>query len=89
MQQLSGFRPVPLLALHNEGDEMVPIDGQRLFIEQLKAHYRSQGVDPDLIELNTFVDTGAPSEHAGFGKFANDAKNMQLAFLKKLFGMVV
>ena len=89
MQQLDGFRPVPLLALHNEGDEMVPIDGQRLFIEQLKAHYQSQGVDPDLIVLNTFVDTGAPSEHAGFGKFANDAKNMQLAFLKKLFGMVV
>lgn len=87
MQNLDGFRPIPLLALHNEGDEMVPIGGQRHFIEQLKAHYQSQNVDPELVELKTFVDSGAPGEHAGFGKFANDAKNLQLAFLKNLFGM--
>ena len=87
MQKLTGFRPIPMLVLHNEGDEMVPIGGQRIFIDQLRSHYQSQNTDPDLIELKTFRDTGAPGEHAGFGKFANEAKNTQLAFLKELFGM--
>ncbi|MBL4697826.1 MAG: prolyl oligopeptidase family serine peptidase [Phycisphaerales bacterium] len=87
MENLDGFRPIPLLALHNEGDEMVPIDGQRVFIDRLKAHYTSLGADPELIQFKTFIDTGAPGEHAGFGKFANDAKNLQLAFLKDVFGM--
>lgn len=87
MQNLNGFHPIPLLALHNEGDEMVPIGGQRHFIEQLKAQYHSQGSAPEMVEFKTFVDSGAPGEHAGFGKFANEAKNLQLAFLKDLFGM--
>ena len=87
MEHLDGFRPIPLLALHNEGDEMVPIGGQRVFLDRLRAHYQSQGADADLIELHTFVDSGAPAEHAGFGRYANDAKNLQLAFLKNLFGI--
>ncbi len=87
MQNLENFRSIPLFALHNEGDEMVPIGGQRLFIDQLKSHYVDRGADSNLIELNTFVDTGAPSEHAGFGRYANDAKNLQLAFFKGLFGI--
>jgi len=87
MEHIEGFRPIPLLALHNEGDEMVPIGGQRVFLDRLRAHYQSQGADPKLIEMHTFVDSGAPAEHAGFGRFANDAKNLQLAFLKNLFRM--
>jgi len=87
MEHLDGFRPIPMLALHNEGDAMVPIGGQRVFLDRLKEHYRSQGADPELITLHTFSETGAPMEHAGFGMFANDAKNLQLAFLKELFGI--
>ncbi len=87
MANLDGFRPIPLLALHNEGDEMVPIDGQRHFLGQLRSHYQAHSADPEMIDLKTFENTGAPSEHAGFGKFANDAKNTQLAYLKGLFGM--
>lgn len=87
IQNLDGFRPIPLLALHNEGDEMVPIAGQRKFLDALRAHYESQGADPGMIELRTFHDTGAPGEHAGFGKYANDAKNMQLAFIQRVLGV--
>jgi len=87
MEHLDGFRPIPLLALHNEGDEMVPIEGQRKFLDRLKDHYRSKGADPELITLHTFGETGAPMEHAGFGKFNNEAKNLQLEFLKNLFEM--
>ena len=88
-ERLEGFAPIPLLALHNEGDSMVPIAGQRVFLDELRGHYQSKQADPGLIELRTFENTGAPGEHAGFGKFANDAKNLQLAFLKDLFGMDV
>ncbi|MGV6814981.1 MAG: alpha/beta hydrolase family protein [Phycisphaerales bacterium] len=87
MLRLDGFRPIPILALHNEGDTMVPIAGQRVFLERLKDHYQKLGADPEMIRLHTFEDTGAPQEHAGFGRYANDAKNMQLAFLKEIYGM--
>lgn len=87
MEHLDEFRPLPLLAIHNEGDRVVPIGTQRLFLDELKAHYKSHDHDPEQIELITFKETGAPEEHAGFGRFANDAKNIQLAFLKRLFRM--
>ncbi len=87
MQNLDGFEPIPLLALHNEGDEMVPIAGQRKFLDALRAHYESKGADSSLIELRTFSETGAPGEHAGFGKYANDAKNLQLAFIQRVLGV--
>lgn len=83
-KHLDSFRPIPLLALHNEGDEMVPVSIQRSFLARLRDHYQSQGADPDLIELRTFTDTGAPQEHAGFGRHANEAKNVQLAFLERI-----
>lgn len=87
MEHLTDFRTIPILALHNEGDEMVPLWTQERFLTRLKEHYQSVGSDPRLIELKTFVDTGAPAEHAGFGRFANDAKNLQTEFFKELFGM--
>ncbi|MCA9303162.1 MAG: prolyl oligopeptidase family serine peptidase [Phycisphaerales bacterium] len=87
MQHMGGFRPIPLLALHNEGDELVPISVQRSFLDALRGHYIERCADPGLIELHSFTDTGAPQEHAGFGRRANDAKNLQLEFLRRVFGL--
>lgn len=87
IENLSAFDPIPLLALHNEGDELVPIGGQRLFLDALRSHYESSGADPDLVELKTFTGTGAPQEHAGFGRYANDAKNIQLEFIRRVVGV--
>lgn len=87
LEHLDGFEPIPLLALHNEGDEMVPIDGQRRFLDALRTHYASRGADPSMVELHTFSETGAPGEHAGFGRHANDAKNLQLAFIRRVLGV--
>lgn len=80
-RHLDGFRPIPLLALHATGDQMVPIAGMQGFLEALRERYRHQGADPAMIELRTFTDTGAPQEHAGFGRYGNDAKNAQVEFL--------
>lgn len=82
--RLDGFRPIPLLALHNEGDELVPLEVQRAFLGRLGEHYRVRGADPGLIRLKTFRDTGAPQEHAGFGRYASDAKNLQVEFLSEV-----
>lgn len=87
MAHIDEFEPIPLLALHIEGDEMVPIGGQRLFIDRLRSHYADRGADPNLITLETFTETGAPQEHAGFGRYANDAKNIQLGFIKRVMGV--
>ena len=83
IQHLETFRPIPLLALHSESDEMVPIDTQRKFIDELRLHYTQAGADPASIEFITWPETGAPSEHVGFGRFANDAKNIQTDFLSR------
>jgi alpha-beta hydrolase superfamily lysophospholipase len=83
MQHLPTFTPLPLLALHSETDELIPVQGQREFIESLRAHYCQAGADPALIEWTTWPSTGAPQEHIGFGRVSNDAKNAQTAFLRK------
>lgn len=83
MQHLAGFRPIPLLALHSEADEVVPIGGMRRFIGALQNRYTEQGADAGMIELRTWPTTGAPSEHAGFGKVAAVAKAAQVEFLAK------
>lgn len=80
---LEGFAPIPLLALHSEADELVPFEGQRQFIEDLRAHYRARGADPGQIELMSWPETGAPQEHLGFGRFSNDAKNAQVGFFAR------
>lgn len=82
MRHLEGFRPIPLLALHSEADEIVPIGGMRAFLDELRERYADKGADPEMIELKTWPETGAPSEHAGFGKVASEAKNLQVEFLK-------
>lgn len=86
MSHLEGWRAIPLLALHSEADEVVGFEGQRAFIGALRARYESRGADPGMVELVTWPETGAPAEHAGFGRFANDAKNAQTAFLARHLG---
>lgn len=82
-EHLAGFEPIPLLALHTEADQMVPWPGQRAFLERLRARYTDRNADPALIEVRTWTRTGAPREHVGFGRHANEAKNTQTAFLAR------
>ncbi|MEE2681552.1 MAG: alpha/beta fold hydrolase [Planctomycetota bacterium] len=84
IEHLAGWRPVPLLALHNLLDEWVDVDGQRFFIEALRERYP----DPGLIDFHVYErPTGAPYEHSGFGQFSVDAKNRQTEFLVKHLGV--
>ncbi len=83
IEHLETWRPIPLLVLHSEADVMVPWDAQRRFVEALGQRYRTAGADDGLIEVTTWPETGAPSEHLGFGRHANDAKNLQTDFLRR------
>lgn len=84
-QHLDGFRPIPLLALHAETDEIIPWGQMQTFLGMLRGQYREKGADPAMIQFRTWRDTGAPNEHAGFGKYGNDAKNAQAEFLTRVF----
>lgn len=86
VEHLPGFRPIPLLILHTETDLVVPVRGMERFADLLRARYRFLNADESLIEVKTWRDTGAPEEHAGFGKFGNDAKNAQVEFLARVLG---
>jgi alpha-beta hydrolase superfamily lysophospholipase len=85
-EHLASWRPIPLLALHSKADELVPFAVQAEFLRRLRAHYESVGADPSQIELHTWDVTGAPLEHSGFGRFSNEAKNLQTSFLARLLG---
>lgn len=78
---LTTFRPIPLLALHSEADEVVPWPVQQRFLSTLRDRYAQAGADQTMIESRTWATTGAPQEHSGFGKVSNDAKNAQTEFL--------
>ncbi|MFO0786158.1 MAG: prolyl oligopeptidase family serine peptidase [Phycisphaerales bacterium] len=80
---LGGFRPIPLLVLHSEADRMMPFAIAKEFVQRLRAHYTRVRADPAMIEMVTWPETGAPQEHIGFGRFSNDAKNTQTAFLAR------
>ncbi len=75
----TGWRDIPLQAIHARHDEWVALAGQVEFIEALRA----RSSDPSRIELVVFERTGAPSEHVGFGRHASEAKDQQLAFLHR------
>jgi len=77
---LKTWRPIPLLALHSEADRLIPVRGQRAFIDALRKHYQNQGTDADQVIWRTWPETGAPDEHIGFGRLSNEAKNEQTAF---------
>ncbi len=73
---LDSWREIPIQAIHCKLDEWVPFEGQAAFIEKLRARYEN----PNLIDLVTYDRTGAPFEHAGFGRHTADAKERQRAF---------
>jgi dienelactone hydrolase len=76
IRNLQDWRPIPLQAIHSRLDAWVPVQGQIEFLEALRKKYD----DPRLIEFVQYPSTGAPMEHAGFGRLAADAKNRQQAF---------
>lgn len=83
MEHLAGWRPIPLVAMHSEGDRIVPIAGMRAFVEAVRERTAEQGADPAMVEFITWPETGAPEEHIGFGRVSNDAKNGQVEFLRR------
>ena len=81
LDHLDGWREIPLLALHNRLDEWIDVESQRIFIEALRARYEH----PEQVEFHVYDEpTGAPFEHAGFGRFAADAKDRQVRFLERV-----
>ncbi len=82
-RHLGGFRPIPLLVLHSEADQTVPWAGMRAFLDALGDRYEQGGASRELVEITTWPETGAPFEHAGFGKVAAQAKNIQTEFLTR------
>jgi alpha-beta hydrolase superfamily lysophospholipase len=85
IDHLSGWREIPVLAIHSELDQWVPIDGQRRFLEALRA----RSAHPERIEMLSFPETGAPYEHAGFGRMGAVAKDAGTAFWQRAFGLMV
>ncbi|GJQ30852.1 MAG: hypothetical protein HBSAPP03_27360 [Phycisphaerae bacterium] len=85
VRHLAGMRPVPMLLLSTTTDRMVPYDAVTGYLDAVRAHYAARGADPGLIRHRAWANTGAPDEHAGFGRFGNDAKNEQTAFLQEVF----
>ncbi len=83
MAHLDGFEPLPVLALHSEADELVPFQVQARFIDRLREHYQARGADPEMVELVTWPETGAPQEHLGFGRHSNEAKNRVVEFYSR------
>jgi alpha-beta hydrolase superfamily lysophospholipase len=81
MLHLNRWKPIPVLALHSESDRVVPIAGVRRFLDALRGAY---GSSRELVRLVTWPSTGAPEEHAGFGRVSNEAKNLQTAFLRSV-----
>lgn len=83
MRRLDQWRPIPTLVLHNKGDEWVPIQAQRRFVAALRARETPSA----RVEMHEFSETGAPGEHAGFGRFGAEAKRLHTEFLARSFGM--
>lgn len=83
MSHLNAMKPVPMLVLHSEADEMVPWEAQQRYVDALRVHYTANGVDADLVRVKTWLTTGAPREHIGFGTKSNEAKNLQTEFFSE------
>ncbi len=83
IENLDGWREIPLQAIHCVRDEWVGFDGQKHFLDTLRSRYR----EPGRVELVVYEETGAPYEHAGFGRMAADAKNRQRDFLLGALGV--
>jgi len=79
-EHLGGFRPIPLLLVHSEADELIPFSVVTGFVQRLRDHYAAAGARPEAVRLESWPTTGAPFEHNGFGNRSNDAKNLQVGF---------
>lgn len=79
IKHLDAWREIPFQAFHAIHDEWVGLAGQKKFIGKLQARY----TDPELIDFQTYERTGAPNEHAGFGRYSGDVKNRQTEFFRK------
>ena len=79
---LAGWREIPFQAIHASHDQIISFEGQSKFIDALRKHYR----DPDRIDFVVYEQTGAPSEHIGFGRFAAAAKDRQRDFFHRSLG---
>jgi len=80
IQHLAGWRnELPLLALHSERDEVCPLVGISSFTDALRARY----AHPERVTLTTWPETGAPKEHAGFGRKAHAARVALVEFLQE------
>lgn len=84
MANMTGWRPIPLLALHSEADAVVPVGCMSSFVEALGRHYASGGADPAMLTMRTWPTTGAPDEHNGFGRVAAEAKTIQTEWLGRV-----
>lgn len=76
---LDSWREIPFQAIHARHDQIIPFDGQSRFIDSLRKRYG----DPTQIDFVEYEQTGAPSEHIGFGRFAADAKDRQRDFFRR------
>ncbi len=88
VNHVSDMPTVPLLAVHSRLDEVVPFEPMAAFIEAVREEYASRGVDPELARLHAWDETGAPSEHMGFGRMTNDTKNLENGFLGEWLGLL-
>jgi len=86
LETIDSFRPIPLLALHSETDQMVPWEVQRVYLDRLRDRYGREGADPSWITVRTWPETGAPREHVGFGRVSHEAKTLQTEFLTQNLG---
>lgn len=85
ISNLDEWREIPVLALHNQLDEWIDVEGQRTFIDTLRGRYEH----PEKVLFHVYEEpTGAPFEHAGFGRFSADSKARQVAFLQNAFGIL-
>ncbi|MCH2134765.1 MAG: alpha/beta fold hydrolase [Phycisphaerales bacterium] len=82
IEHLDGWREIPLQAFHCRADEWVAFDGQDQFIQALRSRYR----DPDAVTFSVFERTGAPNEHAGFGRYSAEVKEEQRLFFEHHLG---
>ncbi|HMN95952.1 MAG TPA: alpha/beta fold hydrolase [Phycisphaerales bacterium] len=83
IEHLGGWRDIPFQALHALHDEWVAAEGQREFLDALRR--RAGGPDgASRIEFVLFEErTGAPFEHAGFGRLSAVAKDAQLRWFRR------
>ncbi|MBT8486675.1 MAG: hypothetical protein KJO43_13935, partial [Phycisphaerae bacterium] len=79
IRNLAGWREIPVQAIHTRADAWVGFDGQAAFVAALRARYEQ----PDHVDFVIYEETGAPFEHAGFGRMAADAKNRQRDFFRR------